>query len=337
MRERLVAYLLNDLEPAERAALEELLAGDPELRQELQRVRECLATCQQSEAIEEAPPQLASRTCSFVEHAIAKSQVIGRSRRGSKSLSESHDPLRPARRWSAADMVIGACVLAAITALLLPSLRANRDVARRMTCQNNMHQLGAALMDFTLRFNQGLPQIERDDNAGIFVVALADSGVLSREQVAQLVVCPGTDLADRVASGCVKIRIPTREEYLAAVGAERELLRRFMAGDYAYSLGYRDNAGQIRQVHFSGSRHVPLLADAPSQAIPGYQSANHGGCGQNVLFQDLSVKYSTQCKCRQKRDHWFLNDDGQVAAGRHENDLVLGGSATTPIIQISAK
>jgi hypothetical protein len=342
MRDRLLAYLLNDLEPAERTELEELLAADPDLQQELEKMRSCLASCEEAEAEKVAPTQLASRTCSFVEHAIQKSKSLchhsaGATSLSGKSLSESRDNLRTEKRWTLADMVVGACVLVALGTLVLPSLRVNRDVARRLTCQNNMHQLGAALMNYSLQFNQGLPRIEPGENAGTFVITLADSGTLTREQLAQMVVCPSTQLADRVTSGCVVIRIPTREEFLTAEGAERDQLRKFMAGDYAYSLGYRDPRGQIQQVHFSGSRHIPLLSDSPSQAIAGYQSANHGGCGQNVLFQDLSVKYCTQCKCKAKRDHWFLNDDGQVAAGSHVGDMVLGGSAATPIVEISAK
>ena len=81
--------------------------------------------------------------------------------------------------------------------------------------------------------------------------------MISREELVELLVCPYSELADRVNRGCVKMRIPTREEYLAATGAEREHVRRFMAGDYAYSLGYRDQQGEIRQVHFSGGRFVP--------------------------------------------------------------------------------
>jgi type II secretory pathway pseudopilin PulG len=236
------------------------------------------------------------------------------------------------------DIGAAICVLVALGALVMPSLQVSREEAQDLRCQDNLHRIGAALMEYSLRFNEGLPQIGPGENAGVFVIELADRGVISREELVGLLVCPSSELAERVNRGCVKMRIPTREEYLAATGAEREHMRRFMAGDYAYSLGYRDQHDKIRQVHFSGSRFVPLLADAPSSAIAGYQSANHGGCGQYVLFQDLSVQYCKQCKCRKKRDHWYLNENGQPAAGCHEGDMVLGPSAATPVIElISAK
>jgi hypothetical protein len=233
-------------------------------------------------------------------------------------------------------MAIG--ILLALGALLFPALRDNRDFARRSQCQNNMRTIGAALMDYSLQFNGSLPEIGPQDNAGSFVIALVEQGVISDAELVELLVCPNSPLAERVNQGCVNMRIPSREEYVAAEGAEREFMRQVMAGDYAFSVGYRDPRGKIRQVHFIASRERPMLADAPSALIAGFQSANHGGCGQNVLFQDLSVRYCKQCKCENKLDHWFLNDYGKPAAGCHEDDIVLGGSGVTPVMElISAK
>jgi hypothetical protein len=340
MKDRLLAYLLDDLNATERTALEVALASDPELQQELEKLRECLGCCEteaEPEPPQVPPPQLASRTCHFVEHAIKKSQALCPHSSHAKSLSENHDPLVAPKRWSFADIAVGLGVLAALGALTFPAIHDNRDAARRLTCQNNMHQVGAALMDYSLRFNRGLPRIEQGENAGIFVVVLADSGVVAREKLAELMVCPSTQLAERVSNNCIVIEIPTRKQFMNAKGAERERYARYMAGDFAYSMGYQDKTGAVHQVHFSSSPYVPLLADAPSSSIAGYQSANHGGCGQNVLFQDLSCRYTTQCKCQEKRDHWFLNDEGQVAAGRHAADIVLGASAATPVSKIPPK
>jgi hypothetical protein len=336
MRERLIAYLLYDLEPAERAALEAELAANPQLQHELEKVRQCLASCDDDPqtGAEIPPPQLASRTCCFVDHAIQKSKSLSHPTAVTKSLSENHEPLVRRQKWSAFDIGAAICVLVALGALIFPSLERSRKDSRLATCQNNMHQLGAALADYSFRFNQGLPQVAANENAGVWVLQLVEKGVLPAKQAEMLVVCPAGELADRVNNGCVKVFVPSRDQYLAATGTERDRMRKYMAGDYAYSMGYRDTQGEIRQVRFSGERVVPLLADAPSSAIAGYQSANHGGCGQNVLFQDLSVKYCKQCKCQKKLDHWFLNDKGQPAAGIHENDMVLGPSNATPVIEL---
>ena len=345
MKERLLAYLLDDLNPAERSAVDEALASDPALQQELDKLRECLGCCEaeaEPEPPQVPPPQLASRTCHFVEHAIKKSQALchhstAAKSLSAKSLSESHDPLVARKRWSFADIAVGLGVIAALGALTFPALHDSRIAAQRTACQENLHTVGAALMDYSYRFKRGLPQIGPDENAGLFVVVLADNGVLTSTELTRLVVCPSSELAERVSKGCIVIQIPNRKQFLDAKGPERERFIRYMAGDYAFSIGYQDKAGQMHQVDFSGNRQVPMLADAPSSSIAGYQSANHGGCGQNVLFQDLSCSYRTQCKCSERRDHWFLNDEGQVAAGRHAADMVLGASAATPVIKLTTK
>jgi hypothetical protein len=340
MREQLLAYLLDDLNPAERSTVEAALADNPELQQELEKLRECLGCCEspaEPEPPQVPPVQLASRTCHFVEHAIQKSKAMcGRSAHA-KTLSESHDPLVRPTRWSPADIGVGICVLVALAALVFPMLKQDQETARLLACQNNLHQVGAALMDYSVRYNKGLPVVGEKDNAGIYVVILTESGTIERKELKGFLVCPSSETAERISRGCIDVVIPSSEELAQASPDERDRLRKFMAGDYAYTIGYLDkNTGRMRQVHFGGSRFIPLLADGPSPAIAGYQSANHGGCGQNVLYQDLSCKYTKQCKCKKRRDHLYLNDEGQVAAGCHPEDIVLAPSGATPLVNLTA-
>lgn len=344
MREQLLAYLLDDLNPAERTSVEAALADSPELQQELEKLRECLGSCE-SPAIEAEPVQLASRTCNFVEHAIQKSKAIcGQSTHvktlrsaDPKTLSESHDPLVRPNRWSPADFGAGICVLGAFAALIFPSLKQDQEMARRTQCQENLHQVGATLMDYSLRHQKGLPRVDVNDNAGIYVVILTESGTIQRDELRNYLLCPSSEKAERFSNGCLKFEIPTREEINKASPEKLACLRKNMAGDYAYSIGYLDKkTGQIRQVHFTSSPYLPMLADGPSQAIAGYQSANHGGCGQNMLYHDLSCKYVTQCKCKMRGDHPFLNNEGHVAAGCNPEDIVLGPSEATPLTNLTA-
>lgn len=340
MRERLVAYLLNDLDPAGRSALEAELAASPELQQELEKVRQCLGLCDDdcdnATAIspdEVPPPQLASRTCCFVDHAIQKSKAICQHGASAKSLSESHDPLVRRQKWSALDIGAGIGVLVALGALVIPSLQSARSDARLVTCANNLHSIGAAVMGVATQHNETLPVIGPGENAGVWVLWLVEKGV-SRDELVDLLICPDSQLAERVSRGCIKIPSPTREEHRTAQGAARDFMRKYMAGDYAFSMGYRDKSGRVRQVHLAASRHIPMFADAPSVSIAGYQSANHGGCGQNILYQDMHVEHSRQCKCKKNRDHLYLNDDGRADAGCHEDDAVLGPSDATPVIEL---
>jgi hypothetical protein len=338
MRERLIAYLLNDLSSAEHSALEDELAADPQLQQELEKVRRCLGMSDDECGAtgEVPPPQLATRTCCFVDHAIQKSKALshhGGTAHSLKSLSENHEPLVRRPRWSVYDIGAGLCAAAAVCALMFPSLQGARQIARANTCQKNLSGIGAAMMEAVMRHNEQLPAIGPDQNAGIWVIWLKEKSGNEAELV-DLLVCPDSERALRVNNGCLAISIPTPIEYKSAQGARRKFMRDNMAGDYAYSMGYRDKQGALHQVSFTGSRYLPLFADAPSPAIAGYQSANHGGCGQNVLYQDMSVKHCRQCKCQKNRDHLYLNDEGRPEAGCHKADIVLGPSGATPVLDL---
>lgn len=336
MREKLLAYLLNDLDEAGRRAVEEAIEHDASLAEEMERLRDCLDSCdceQEKEQTPQPPSELATRTCCFVERAIAHSRALCAGASKGPALSESHDGPVANKRWSVVDAAVGVCVLLMLGGMLFPALRDGRDLARRVKCQDNMHRLGAALVEYVQWLDHGLPAVQKGQNAGVFVIALRESEILSREELAELVVCPATPLADRVASGCVRICIPTWEEYFSARGAVERCMRQHMAGDMAYNLGYQDESGNVRQIRFLGRHDIPLLSDAPSLSVAGYHSANHGGAGQNFVFQDLSCRYITTCELDSEPDHWHLNNDGRSAAGCNSRDIVLAPSEATPQVE----
>jgi hypothetical protein len=329
--ERLIAYLLDDLSVDERAQVEAELRADGQLAEELLRLKECLQASAPEPEV--SPPQLTRRTCWLVQCAIDQAKAF----RGNApvSLGESQDPVVCKSRWSFLDMVAGAAILVALAGLLMPALRESRDSARRVHCEENLRKLGFALYDYTQRYRQGLPPIQEGENAGMYSVILTEWGFFTPEELAQLVVCPDTELAEKVFAGCVLIHIPTREELAASTLANSERMRRLMGGNYAYSMGFVDQDGNLRQTKFTGSRHIPLLSDAPCGKVAFFQSGNHGKCGQNVIFQDLSSRFCLQCADMRDKDHWFLNDNNQHQAGLHAADLVLGRSEARPLTGLS--
>ena len=105
----------------------------------------------------------------------------------------------------------------------------------------------------------------------------------------------------------------------------------WLAGCYAYCLGFHDEQGNYYPARrTTGIKAIlPIMADAPplTHVLTG-NSANHGGFGQNVLFQDGHVTF---LKTRVfKGDDIYLNKDNQVAAGKDAADIVLGSSASKP-------
>lgn len=331
MTDELIAYLLDDLSPERRASVEEKLAIDPAWRRELARLQECLAAGADpgrlaEECADEPPQDLVARTCTLVQRSGEAPA------RGAGLPAAAFTDAAPWRacggRWSLTDLTVGAGVLLLLGSLVLPAMFESRDAARRSVCQNNLQQLGAALFNYQEVRDHRLPAVAAGENAGVYAVELLEHGGLSREQLAELLLCPQSRLADDVAAGRVVLIIPTRREFDAAVGTARAQMVQTMGGSFAYRLGYHEN-GALRQPFFTGEEHLPLVADAPQFSESGVRGGNHAR-GHNVLYECLSVSFRTTCLLPDRRDNFYLNADERPAAGRHRRDVVLGGNAIGP-------
>jgi hypothetical protein len=338
MTDDLVAYLLDDLGPDRRAEVEQRLQSDPAWRRELQRLQQCLAAtgddssgdavnCGQREQLDEPPRDLVKRTCCYVERACdaATSPLSGAA---AILAAPTYDSGRPG--WSFADFAVGGGVLLALGMLMMPALRESRDASRRLVCQDNLRALASRLSDYADGHAKQLPAINPGQNAGRYALALAGSGLIDPMQLAQYRVCPDSDFAEQIAAGLAPLRIPTQAEIDSARGEQLSQMLQWMGGSYAFILGYRDQRGVYHQIPFTGKAYLPMLADAPRLSGAGVRSVSHGGCGQYVVFQDLSVRYRANCDLSANRDNIFLNFDGQHAAGCERGDIVLGLSGAGP-------
>lgn len=338
MTDELVAYLLDDLCPDRRAEVEQRLRHDAAWRRELERLQQCLAAtdddssadaahCDQRAALDEPPRDLVKRTCCYVERACdaATSPLSGAA---ALLASPTHDCGRPG--WSLTDFAVGGGVLLALGMLMMPALRESRDASRRLVCQDNLRALASRLGDYADGHARQLPAINPGQTAGRYAMALARSGLINPIQLAQYRVCPDSDYAEEIAAGRAPLRIPTQAEIDAARGEQLAQMLQWMGGSYAFILGYRDERGVYHQIPFTGKAYLPMLADAPRLSGAGVRSVNHGGCGQYVVFQDLSVRYCANSELSANRDNIFLNFDGQHAAGCQRDDIVLGLSGAGP-------
>src|SRR5688572_3424754 len=99
----LVGYLLDVLDPGERARVDSALRNTPSARQELDRVRAALAPLAADRLDEPPPPSLADRTIAFVAaHANNRPRPAGRV----TALSEQ--PSYQPSRWYRADALVAA-------------------------------------------------------------------------------------------------------------------------------------------------------------------------------------------------------------------------------------
>ena len=102
-----------------------------------------------------------------------------------------------------------------------------------------------------------------------------------------------------------------------------------MGGSYGYCIGYMDN-GVLHATKNLGRENFAIMADAPREERPDRQSADHGGRGQNVLFEDGHVGFLTSSRPSGWSDDIFANDRNQVAAGVHRDDSVIVSSGVAP-------
>lgn len=318
MREHLLGYLTGALEPHETEQVESRLGQDDQLRQDLEAMRLSVQPLAADAGHFEPPVGLAKRTCDYVASCMTTPAV----RVSGGSL----------RRWTVADLLVAACVLVAGTLVFFPAVSYSRYNSQLAGCQNNLRQIGMGLLHYSSNHNGYLPQLPTRGNeavAGLYAPILVEGGYLDS---GEYFVCPAmpldTGTADSWSAG---FRMPTRAELRAATGERLRAMQRRLGGTYGYNLGYVEGQ-RYQPVRPRGRSTFALVADAPSPALDSSQSGNHRGRGQNVLFEDGHVGFLNTCRaCPQTNDDVFHNDDGEVAAGKHLNDAVIGPSDVPPL------
>lgn len=316
MRENLIGYVLNALEPTEQAEIEAQLGRDPHLKRELELLTRSLEPLSWDQGMHNPPVGLASRCCTFVAEQT-------------KVRLPAPAGAAPPSHWRMADIGVAAGVFLAATLLFWPAMNQSRYAAQVRGCQNNLRQVGMAYSAYSDMFPGRLPAVavnSPSNRAGVQPVLLVDHGLIKE---AHLLVCPGSDLADEKDN----FNVPTRAELERAVAAKLAELHRRMGGSYSYSLGFIKDGKYYSPRDLRRVRHA-LMADAPNHAAPDRFSSNHGQSGQNVLFEDFHVEFITSCRCRECQDHIFENREGKPYAGLDEDDVVLGVSDAVPLESI---
>lgn len=316
MRDQLIGYLLNALEPGEHEAVEQALERDTELREELGVLARSLSPLRGGREEYSPPLGLASRTMEFV--------------REQSALRPAPLEMAPASvpaRWTLPDVVVAAAVLFTLALLFIPALGQSRFMARLATCQDNLRSLGASLAGYSQRHDGYLPKVAPEGRfgvAGMYAVWLSEEGQLGD---ARVLLCPGSDFAEPTH----EFRVPSVAQIRAASETDLVQIHRRMGGDYASWLNYVSN-GLYRATKHRSQARLAVLADRPmlrggAQAV----SLHHDGRGQNVLFDDGHVEFAVDCCVRGCGDNFYFNDFGLVAAGASRDDAVLAPSGTRPL------
>ncbi len=355
MQENLLGYLMGALDEAQRAEVQAALEADPQLAAECARLEQTIAPLSEDEAWIDPPSRLAERTIALVEAQAVKQATATRStkleellasrtdcpsappienevttagRTDRRSVLPANEQALSSRRWTLADAIVTACILAAAAVLLFPAIASSRHQAALTQCQNNLRQVGQALVDYSYDHDGRFPLVPANGKlgvAGIYAPILKESGRLQRDS---LVLCPSSELAEEANT----FAIPTTEEVLRKNGKALTETQKKMGGSFGYAFGYEDDNNSYLANLNRGRPRFAILADSPSLHLKDRQSDNHGGYGQNVLFEDGHVEYLRRCCTTETTDNVFLSDRGFVEAGRHWNDAVIGNSWARPVL-----
>ena len=341
--EQLLGYLLDALEKPERELLDQRLERDPELRGRLALVRRSLGPLAATKREFSPPPGLAARTCQFVgsrrQTAVDPAAAAPLLRPASEALAAGSGQLpatccapiaaeaaslERAGRWGWQDLAVVAAVVLASTMLIFPAIQSSRFNARVTACQDNLRELGTALGRYSQKHRGFFPRVPAQGRlavTGIYAPTLLDGGFLTDQR---RVLCPGSPADEQP-----DFEVPPLEKLESASEEELACILPVLGGDYGYGMGYTEN-GQYYDNRNLGRPSYALMSDAPSPDRPGYQSDNHGGRGQNVLFEDMRVRFLTSPRSVDLGDDVFVNEQGVVAAGNHLDDAVIGPSTSTP-------
>lgn len=330
-QEDLLGYVLGALDAQEQRDLQQLIDDNPELEEQLLELKAALTPL---DCLESTGPRpgLARRTCEMVANyqtieshemptlPVAACESTPVTLTSSDRAEGSH--LLKISSWSVPDFAVAAALLAIVAGILFPTISHARYSSRLWACQQNLTQIGSALMQFSDSHCGMFVEIPRSGPlaaSGSFAPILKECGYIENDNV---FACAG--VADEKP-----VHIPSVDVLLNAKGEHLCQMRRRSSGHFGYTMGHCEGE-QYCPPRNLGRSHVVIVADMPSLALEGRRSANHCGKGQNCLFEDGHVQFVRGCSIGE--DAIFVNDYNMVAPGVRSSDNVISPSHLSPAV-----
>jgi prepilin-type N-terminal cleavage/methylation domain-containing protein/prepilin-type processing-associated H-X9-DG protein len=243
---------------------------------------------------------------------------------GSTAIRRGPVQSHPRRRSNAAasnaftliELCVVIAIMAVLVAILLPAVQQAREASRRITCRNNLRQLGVALHNFHSTW-QHFPAGRGDPLPGVFSPFAYLLDHLEQTSVRQVIDFQQAPTTFSVAGGVVydgAANLPAAKTRLAMLQCPSDPFAGGVAGSEFGSTNYAANAG-------SGLRQWGSLTDADGVFFK----------GSRIGLRDIPDG-STQTVAMSER----LMGPGSSGAGDVVSDVqrlmleIPGGSDTTP-------
>jgi hypothetical protein len=316
LRDQLIGYVLGADEPTEHSLVAGHLASDESLQRDLELLKRGLEPLAVDQTHFQPPAGLAQRCCEYV---FSRTEIMPAALSPTTGVST-----RSERRWSWLELAVAGAIAASVAVFLLPKIYQSHVQSQLLACQNNLKDIGLAAANYSQRNGGYYPVAQPGDRvnaAGMWAPTLVSQNYLP--QPGRSVICPSSPLADDP-----QFHEPTLQEVQAMTPAQlAEILPRLSS--YGFTLGYHDDGhGPYKLQRNQHREHFAVAADSPGAS--GANSANHGGTGQNVLFDDGHVRFLKTAQLGPDDDNIFSNAHHEVAPGLNSNDAVIVPSQVRP-------
>ena len=318
MKYDLVGYLLGALEVAEQQEVEEALQDDVKLRKQLEVLAfrlQPLETCRHMEP----SAGLSKRTCQAV------AEIREQASAPDHNAFSGGETLVGHRSWTMTDTLFSSGLILVLALLLFPAILNSRYMADLRSCQDNLRQIGSAMRHYSDLNHGYFPVIPGEGKmavAGAYAPILVNSGYMDGRHV---VYCPAVQNV-----GTWLTAEPLTEDLLVdSAGLEPAEALRQLYGDYGYNPGHQRDGTYHPHRNLQRS-YFPVVADVAGNTGSQRASANHAGFGQNVLFEDGSVRFLRNPQTV-TNDLLYLSERGRMELGRNpEDSVILEGKMKVP-------
>ncbi len=296
MQEDLLGYLLGALDDSEMRRISARLQEDPDLVEELEKLKRITDTLEEAYVPVEAPRKdlveitldsIASQDLGFqeelAENALLAGVVVGGTGLNSSADADleksSVDPASRSNGLSDVSAVnglgaasgfrwwdwVGAVTAAAVLlCIILPALANGRFEARKIACQDQLRRFGVALTQFVSRSpEQRLPAVAESGPeafAGVYALRLNESGLLPEGEMRW---CPSMATPEINSPELVNLgEIRSLDQLHDVTVDELRHIQQYSGGHYAYNLGVLDDH-QFTSPRFEARASFAVMSDAP--------------------------------------------------------------------------